>query len=136
MRTKLGISVGLLGAIMYCVTLFGGYFPALLLGGYVLLIEENQWLRVAVVKSLVLLTSITFLSDLIQLIPEILSWINTLVSKFDGSFKYDTISSVIKLVLDALSIIKTSLFLMLGATALNQTTVSIPVVDRLLKKYY
>lgn len=51
-KTKLGISVGLLGAIIYFTSLFGSsYLIAILLCGYILLVEDNPWLRKTSVKS-------------------------------------------------------------------------------------
>ena len=43
-KTKIGISVGVMGAVMYFASLFGGYIPMLLLAGYIFLREENIWL--------------------------------------------------------------------------------------------
>ena len=44
-KTRLGISVGMLGAAIYLTGLFSGYVVAVLMAGYVLLFEENSWLR-------------------------------------------------------------------------------------------
>lgn len=54
MKTKLGISVGLLGTMVYFAALFGGYTPVILLAGYVLLFEENEWLKKAAIKAVAL----------------------------------------------------------------------------------
>lgn len=51
-KTRLGISVGLLGAAIYFMGLFSGYLLAVLLAGYVLLFEENSWLRKNAVKAM------------------------------------------------------------------------------------
>ena len=53
-KTRLGISVGLLGAATYFAGLFSGLLAALLLAGYVLMFEENEWLRRSVVKAITL----------------------------------------------------------------------------------
>ena len=45
MKSNLGISVGLLGAVAYFAGLFGGYVPLLVVVGYILLREQNYWLR-------------------------------------------------------------------------------------------
>ena len=50
-KTKIGISVGVMGAVMYFASLFGGYIPMLLLAGYIFLKEENIWLRKAAFKA-------------------------------------------------------------------------------------
>lgn len=44
-KTKLGISVGLLGAMLFFSCYFGGYTIAIIIAGYVLLFEENAWLK-------------------------------------------------------------------------------------------
>ena len=136
MRTKLGISVGLLGAATYLAAYFGGYVPAILLAGYVLLVEDNEWLRRTVVKAVALLISFAFLQALIGFIPSILSWIYTLVDIFDGKFEYETVTSIITLITKAIEIVKTCLFLILGAKALNQGTVTVPFVDGIVNKYF
>lgn len=41
-KTRLGISVGLMGFITYFGCCFGGYIAAILLFGYILLVENNQ----------------------------------------------------------------------------------------------
>ncbi len=53
-KTKIGISVGVMGAVMYFASLFGGYIPMLLLAGYIFLKEENIWLRKAAFNAVAL----------------------------------------------------------------------------------
>ena len=40
-KTKLGITISGLAAAIYLTCLFGGYIPAIILTGYVLMVEEN-----------------------------------------------------------------------------------------------
>ncbi|MBP3602870.1 MAG: hypothetical protein J6J79_01830 [Lachnospiraceae bacterium] len=136
MKAKLGISVGLLGAAIYFAALFGGYTPVILLVGYVLLFEENEWLKRAAVKAAVLMVSITFILAVIGLIPDLLSWVNSLVAVFKGSFNYGVLSAIISVITKAIDIIRTCLFLLLGMKALNQGTVAVPVVDQIVNKYF
>lgn len=136
MKTKLGISVALLGAAVYFAALFGGYVAVVLLAGYVLLFEENEWLKKSAVKAVALMISISFLVTLINLIPDLLSWISSLVSVFKGSFNYSIVSSIISVITKAIDIIRTCLFLLLGVKALNQGTVAIPYVDKIINKYF
>lgn len=136
MKTKLGISVGLLGAALYFSVLFGGYIPVILLAGYVLLFEGNEWLRRAAVKAVVLSMSIAFLITLINLIPDLLGWIASLVNVFKVEFNYNIISSIVSVITRAIDIIRTCLFLLLGVKALNQGTVAVPFVDKFINKYF
>ena len=134
-KTKLGISVGLLGAAVYLLTGFSGYTVALLIAGYVLLFEENEWLKKACVKAVTLAVCFTVLSNAIGLIPDILGWVSSLANLFNGYFNYSVVSNIISLITRTLDIIRTCLFL-LGLQALNQGSVSIPVVDKLIDKYF
>ena len=59
-KTRLGISVGMLGATIYLSGLFGGYVAILLLAGYSLLFEENIWLKKSAVKAVALLLFFSF----------------------------------------------------------------------------
>lgn len=134
-KTKLGISVGLLGLIIYFGSLFGGYVAAVILFGYVLLFEENPWLRKTAVKSMTLLVTFSLLSAIIGLIPDFISFINTVFNVFGSSFYLPTVSSIISVFTVALTILKTVIYIVLGLKALNQGTIAIPVVDKLINKY-
>lgn len=135
MKSKLGVSVGLLGAMIYFAALFGGYTAVILLVGYVLLFEENEWLKKAGVKAAVMMVFFSFLINVIGLIPDFLSWISTLVSVFKGIFSYSVVSSIISVFIQALDIIRTCLFLILGVKALKQRTIGVPFVDTIINRY-
>ncbi|SDN56059.1 hypothetical protein [Acetanaerobacterium elongatum] len=48
-KAKLGITVGLLGATIYLMALMGS-IPLIIIAGYVLLFEENEWLKKRLLK--------------------------------------------------------------------------------------
>ena len=50
-KTKIGISAGCFGAVIYLAGVTGGLLLAVILIGYVLLVEENLWLRRCAVKA-------------------------------------------------------------------------------------
>ena len=93
-KTKLGISVELLGASICLTALFGGLTPTILLAGYVLLMEKDEWLRRCAVKALAVLLMIAFGITVVGLIPDLLSWISSIVRVFKGNFDYSFISSI------------------------------------------
>lgn len=136
MKTKLGISAGLLGAAIYFAALLGGYTPVILLAGYVLLFEDNEWLKKSAVKAVALMISIGFMINVIGLIPDLLSWISSLVSVFKGSFNYGIVSSIISAITKAIDIVRTCLFLILGVKALNQGSIAVPFVDKIINKHF
>lgn len=134
-KTKLGISVGLLGAAIYFTSLFSGYLVPVILTGYVLLFEENDWLRKNAVKAVSLTVFFSFVIVVINLIPNTISFINYIVSIFGGNFHIAFISNLVNAVTSAIDIIEKVLFIGLGLKALNQGSISVPVVDKLINKY-
>lgn len=134
-KAKLGISVGLLGAAVCFAAIFGGYTAVVLIAGYILLMEENDWLRRTAVKAAVLMVFFGFLLTLIGLIPDLMSWISSIVDVFDGDFNYSIVNAIVSVFTKAIDMIRTCLFLLLGAKALNQKTIAVPFVDSILNVY-
>lgn len=134
-QTKLGISVGMLGAAIYLTGLFSGYVVAILMTGYVLLFEENGWLKRSAVKAVSLMVFFSFITILINLIPNAVSCIGYIAAMFGGSFHVGFISNLVSAVTSAIDIIEKLLFIGLGIKALNQGTIAVPVVDKLVSKY-
>lgn len=134
-KTKLGISVGLLGAGLYFMGLFSGYMVTVLLAGYVLLFEDNEWLRKAAVKAISVMVLFSFIGAIVNLIPNAMNFIDYIVSIFGGNFYIAFISNLVNAVVTALNVIEKLLLLCLGVKALNQGTIAVPVVDGLINKY-
>ena len=131
-HTKFGVSVGLVGAAMYLLTCFGGYTPALILCGYVLLFETNHWLRNCCVKAIALDLVFVFVSSAMGLIPNVLSFIDKM---FNTALSYGMINTIVNNIQFAISILNTALFLMLCVKAIKGRTINIPIVDALIAKY-
>ena len=134
-KTRLGISVGLLGAAIYFMGLFSGYLLAVLLAGYVLLFEENSWLRKNAVKAMSVMAVFSLLITVLNLVPNAIGFINDVVSIFGGSFSVAFLSNLISAAVAALNIIEKLLIIGLGVKALTQGTIAVPVVDNLINKY-
>lgn len=134
-KTKLGISVGLLGAAIYFTSLFSGYLVPVILTGYVLLCEENEWLKRNAVKAVALLTAFSFLVAVIRLIPDAIGFVDDVFIIFNGSFRLLFLTKIVNVILSAIDIIEKILFIGLGVKALNQGSISVPVVDKLINKY-
>lgn len=135
MKAKLGISLGLLGALSCLAVYFGGYTSAIVLLGYVFLFEESEWLKKTVVKAVALSVCFDVLLALIGLIPSLLDWIRQFVVLFDGEFNYSVISRIFSIITSALRIVETCFFLGLGFKALSVGTIKIPFVDKLIDKH-
>jgi len=134
-KAKLGISVGLLGAGIYFMGLFGGYIVSAILVGYVLLFEQNEWLRKSAVKSIALMFGFSIVTALLNLIPNAISFINSIFSIFGGNFSISAVSGIISALIIAINVIEKLLFLGMGVNALNQGTFSIPILDKLISKH-
>ncbi len=134
-KTRLGISVGLLGAAIYLMGLFGGYLALVVLVGYTLLFENNGWLRRSAVKAAVLLVGFSALEAVLGLIPDSLSAIQKIVLLGNGDFQLIFLNNLFSAVIQFTYVVKKILFLILGAKALRQSTVVIPVVDEFISSY-
>lgn len=134
-KTKLGITVGLLGAAIFLTGLLSGYFVAVVLAGYVLLFEENAWLRRSAVKAISLMIIFSLITTIINLIPNASGFIGNIVSIFNGSFSLTVLNRIAAALVSGIDIVEKILFIFLGIKALNQGTVIIPIVDNLVSKY-
>lgn len=134
-KTKLGISVGLMGFILFLSVGFGGYIPMLILGGYVLFFESNEWLKKSAIKAAVLLVGFSLISGLVGLIPSAVSFINEIFVAFNSYFSLNIVTGLFAAISTALSVLKTVLFILLAVKALTQGTIRIGMIDKLIQKH-
>lgn len=134
MKTKLGISIGAMGALAYFASLFGGYIPLLLVAGYVLIAEGDDWLRRMAVKAVAFTVAMSLLSFAVSLIPYLFNIINDVLAIFDEYFYPEIISDIVSLLHTIISIAESVILALLGIKAFSKTTVYIPVVDSLVNK--
>ena len=135
-KTKLGISQGMLGAVVYFTAALLGYISIFILGGYILLVEKTEWLKKCVIKAVVLMLLYSLLSTVIGLIPQMFSFSSGEDALLGGYYLYLTGAySIVAAILVALNFVRIGLFIALGIKALNEKTITIPVVDKLIDKY-
>lgn len=135
-KTKLGISAALFGAVVCFSGLFSGYLLVFLLTAYILLMEENVWLKKTAVKTVAVLMVFSLLSAVLGLIPDLISVISSIFNIFNGSFSIRILSSIISAARSILGFLETLLLLGLGFKALNQGTIKIPMIDKLVDKAF
>lgn len=133
-KTKLGISVAVLGAAVYFTGLFSGYLITIVLAGYILLMEENVWLKKAAVKSVALMICFSILSAVLGLIPDVIGFVDSIFNIFGGSFHISVLTNIVYMLRDGLDLVEKVLFLLLGLKALNQGTIKVPVIDKFVEK--
>lgn len=134
-KTKLGLSLSAMGALVFTASLFGGYTVALLVVGYILICENNIWLKRSGVKAIVLLVSFSLISTLLGLIPDLFQLVYSLLNIFEVHVYVDVIDRIMSFLYQILSLAKTVLFLLLTYKALKQQTLVIPPVDNLITKF-
>mgnify|MGYP000780373230 FL=1 len=124
-KTKIGISVGVMGAVMYFASLFGGYIPMLLLAGYIFLKEENIWLRKAAFKAVALMLVFSACGAVISSVNDILGIFNSL---FDWSLEIPLeLDYVLSRIID---LVKVIMFAVLGFRAVSYTHLTLPTNSR------
>lgn len=134
-KTRLGITVGALGAITFFAGFFGGYLAAIVLAGYALLFEENAWLKRSVVKAVVLMVFFSVTVAIINVIPDLLEFVGNIASVFNGNFSIIKVNQVVNVLVSGLNLVEKVLFLGLGVKALSQGTIVIPFIDKKVSKY-
>lgn len=135
-KTKTGLSVGLMAAIVYFTGLFSnGLLVAVILAGYILLFEENVWLKKSAVKAVMVIILFTTLAVVINLIPDLISMISNIVAAFEGSFTIRPLAYIISAITIVINIIEKILLIVLGAKALKQSTIPVPIVNKMIEKY-
>ena len=133
MQSKLGVSTSVLACVLYLFGLVSGYVALALAAGYVLLFEEDEWLRTAAVKAVVVCLVFSAANVVIYLIPEAFGCINSLLEVFGGYVNFGIITNVFYFVADVVDLIETLVLLLLAFTALGHADVPVPIVDDLVK---
>lgn len=135
-KSKLGISVALIGAALYFLGLFSGYLAIVILAGYVLLMEENVWLKKTAVKSVALLILFSLILSVVGLIPGLVNFIDDIFNIFGKNFYIAFLTNIISMLRSGINLIQTVLFLLLGLKAMNQGTIPVPMIDKLVDKCF
>ena len=135
-KTKLGISIEMLGVILYISVALFGYFGLLVVGGYIVFVEKQEFLKKCVVKAVVLMFSFTLLSTVISVIPRILYFGMETDTFFDGVYLYlSGTYQVVAMVLVILNCVRMALFVWLSVKAWKKQNGTIPIVDKFIEKY-
>lgn len=134
MKTKLGISVAMMAAITYLLGFFSGYLALILIAGYVLLFETDEWLKKSVVKALGISLVFTLASTLIGLIPNFVNLIDSLLRIFEEEFEVEVLSNLVAFVQNVLGFCEKLLMLALAFLAAKAKTIKLPVLDDMIEK--
>jgi hypothetical protein len=136
MKSKLGLSVGLIAATAYLTGLFSGYIPLLLILGYVLIAEQNRYLKVSVVKALIISLIFSALQLIIGFIPDLFGLVASGANIFEKSFTFYKLTSVTSFLSNIVSIAEIVILFILAVMALKQKSLSIGIIDNLIKRHF
>ena len=133
-KTRLGISAGLLGAALYFVGLLG-IIPVVLLAGYVLLFEENEWLKRTAVKAVAVFAFFAILFAFVTLVDSSRLLISNIAGIFNRIVNMNQFSRAISATRNIITILRYLFILLLGFAALKQGTVRLGAVDNTVNKH-
>ena len=132
-KTKLGITISLFGGALYFIGMVS-IFPLVLLAGYVLLMEENQWLKRVAVKAVAVVLFFAVLQNLVGLLSDSSSFIFNIAALFNRNPNLAQYNRIISLLRIIISVISTITMLLLGFKALKMGDVGVGPVDKLVDK--
>ena len=133
-KTKLGITIGMLSAVIYFTALFGGYVSLLLVVGYVLLFEQNDWLKRVCYKAVALSIVFSVAVVVVNLIPQALGCLSNFLTIFNGHISYSVVTSIVNMVIGVINILETVLFLFLGIKAFTLQDIKVKKIDKFIEK--
>ena len=133
-KSNLGVSVGFIGALAYLAAFLNSFVGIVLIVGYVLLREENIWLRKNALKALVLYIGFLLLSVVVRLIPNFFGLLNTFLSIFRFNFVSVVFTGIFATLTKLLTYGAKLLYLALGVMALTQRTIAFAPLDKFIDK--
>lgn len=133
-KTNLGIPVGVLAALLYVVGFYSGVLATLLLSGYILLKENDEWLKEQAVKVILLIATFAALGVVVDIIPDTISVFSSFLGIFGGSLYIAFLNNIFSFIGVLLSYIRMLVFMLLAYKALSMKTVKVPFIDSIITK--
>lgn len=134
LKTKLGISIALVGAAMYFLGAIS-FTPAVLLAGYVLIVEENEWLKRQAAKMIGVVVVFGVLSIAVGWIDDVVYMLGIIVRWFSRDTYLSVPANLTTLCQYIITLAKEVFLLMMGFMALGMKNVKLGVVDKQLDKF-
>lgn len=134
-KTKLGISVELMAVIAVLACYFGGYTGMFLVVGYILIAETDEWLKKVAVKAAVITIVCSFIYAVVELIPDVVSCIDTIIGIVSLDFSIAYLSWLVNSINSLVALAKTFVILVMAYMALKHSSLDIPVIDNFVAKH-
>lgn len=134
-KTKLGISVCLLAFLLYLSGLVSS-LVLFLIAGYILLQEQDPWLRKAAVKAAVIMAAFALAFGAVDILDELLGAGSSLFSSLRIFRAVFEVPKMLTTFLESLlMIVRTVVLIAMGALALKKKDVSAGPLDKLINKH-
>lgn len=141
-KTKLGISNCMVAGIIFLLALITSFYstavifawPFVLLVAYVLLKEDDLWLKASAVKAVLVVLLFILVPILFSFINDIIDFINFFLSIAEATPVHDGwgIISFLEMLFD---IVEKVFLLILSFLAFKGKTVKLPVIDNMIRKH-
>lgn len=126
-KTKLGLSVTFVAACLYFFGLFST-IPAVLLIGYVLLKEDDEWLKKMAVKSLIVVLVFWVANGVLGAIGDVFSFLSVITNWFNMG-RVSVPFNLTSLISYALSAVKFLAMVVLGLQALKHESMPLGPIE-------
>ena len=142
MKSKLGIHIGFLACLCFLAAQFGGLVPLTLFVGYVLIVEENDFLRMSAIKAFLIVLFVSLLNWLIGVLPDIIFELFDRISRIFGAETpfgnlkaINKIEQIFNFFIWIVNTCKAILLLLLAFLACRIKTIRLPLIDKLIDKF-
>ena len=131
-KTKLGLSVAIMGAIVYLTALFGGFTPLLLVAGYILIVEDNADLKKTAVTALMILLTFSAVNFVIGLLPDVQTILLSLLNIFGINDIYlPFINNIANFLYSVVGLLGELVFIFLAGLSILKKPLKLPFIDKL-----
>lgn len=130
--TKLGIKTNIMAMLVCIVGFVSGYVGALLIAGYILLMEGDRMLRKTAIKALTIMCVSSLLVGVIELIPGTVSWIASVLQLFDGSMNVGILLSICDVLSGAVRLAEAFILLIMAFKAYKGSEFSVKQLDNIV----
>jgi uncharacterized membrane protein len=124
-----------MGLIMCLTGMFAGYTVAIIVAGYILIAEDNLWLKRTAVKIITLMLTFTVLSAVIGFIPQVWGIFESFIGIFFEYFYVNFIHRIFDFLDNILSLVRLLVFALISYKAFRQESIKIPFVDSFVEKH-
>ena len=132
-KIKLGVSAGLTGAILYFLGAIS-IIPAVILAGYILLKEENDWLKYQAVKMVMIVVIFGAINIGLNCIDDIFAIFNQVIGIFAKNVHIAVPLGLTGILSTVCSLLRNIVLIWSGINALNFKTVNVASIDELVSK--